>query len=121
MTAATNLVPMLAGPLVLGEALPASPLLLTLRLTAFAATGAGATLLARVRAHGSGAPAAGPRALNRPVRVRRCTAHPGSRRGGQPSGVTEGEAERVPQPGSPAARGVPAGCDPAVSGGGQVA
>ena len=59
MTAATNLVPMLAGPLVLSEALPASPLLLALRLTAFAATGAGAALLARARAYGSGAPAAG--------------------------------------------------------------
>jgi hypothetical protein len=60
MTAATNLVPMLAGPLVLGEALPASPLLLALRITAFVAAGAGATLLARARAHdGSGSPAPG--------------------------------------------------------------
>ena len=50
MTAATNLLPMLAGPLVLSEALPTSPLLLALRLIAFGGAAVGATLLARSRA-----------------------------------------------------------------------
>lgn len=50
MTAMTNLLPMLAGPLVLGEALPTSPLLLTLRVVAFSGAAFGAALLARARA-----------------------------------------------------------------------
>jgi hypothetical protein len=41
---------MLAGPLVLSEALPTSPLLLALRLIAFGGAAVGATLLARSRA-----------------------------------------------------------------------
>jgi hypothetical protein len=45
MTAAMNLLPMAAGVVVLGEALPSSPLLLALRIAAFAAAGIGAGLL----------------------------------------------------------------------------
>jgi hypothetical protein len=46
MTAATNLLPMAAGVLVLGDPLPSAPLLAGLRLAAFAAAAAGAYVLA---------------------------------------------------------------------------
>jgi energy-converting hydrogenase Eha subunit A len=49
MTAAMNLLPMAAGVVVLGDALPSSPLLLVLRVAAFAATAIGAGLLAGAR------------------------------------------------------------------------
>jgi hypothetical protein len=55
MTAAMNLLPMAAGVLVLGDALPASPPLLALRLAAFAAAATGAGLLAAPREHASAA------------------------------------------------------------------
>lgn len=55
MTAATNLLPMVAGVLLLGEQLPASTPALVLRLAAFAAAVAGAWALA-----GQAAPAAAP-------------------------------------------------------------
>ena len=49
MTAAMNLLPMAAGVLVLGDALPGSPLLLSLRVGAFLAAAGGACMLARLR------------------------------------------------------------------------
>jgi drug/metabolite transporter (DMT)-like permease len=49
MTAATNLLPMAAGVLVLGDPLPAAPVLVVLRAVAFAATALGAVLLAESR------------------------------------------------------------------------
>jgi uncharacterized membrane protein len=52
MTTVTNLLPMIAGPLVLGEALPTSASLLALRLAAFAGAAVGASLLAQARADG---------------------------------------------------------------------
>jgi hypothetical protein len=49
MTAATNLLPMAAGVLVLGDPLPSSPVLVALRAVAFATTAVGAVLLAESR------------------------------------------------------------------------
>jgi hypothetical protein len=49
MTALMNLLPMVAGPLVLGEALPADPRLAALRLVAFACASSGAALLVAER------------------------------------------------------------------------
>jgi energy-converting hydrogenase Eha subunit A len=49
LTAAMNLLPIVAGVVVLDDALPGSSLLLTLRLGAFAAAAIGAWLLARIR------------------------------------------------------------------------
>jgi enterochelin esterase-like enzyme len=54
MTAAVNLVPIVAGVALLGDPLPRSEPLLVLRIVAFAAAVAGAYLVSRARAPGAG-------------------------------------------------------------------
>ena len=66
MTAATNLVPIAAGVLLLGEHLPAGAAAVALRLGAFAAALAGAAILA-LRTPGEAAPEPAPRWLQPPV------------------------------------------------------
>jgi S-formylglutathione hydrolase FrmB len=68
MTAAVNLVPIVAGVALLGDPLPRSSPLLGLRIVAFAATVAGAWMLGRARAAESAEPAAAPPVVEPPAR-----------------------------------------------------